>query len=706
MAVKFPSPAVDGQVYPDVANGDTALENGRIYIYNGSKGIWELKPKDFTSSGALEVSNIPVMVHANTYEYNQGTVWYDPNHKTARGEQARVEETPFYWDDKYWAVATHKEFGEEIFVSDDHGKTWTPHSRITKDIAYSGPGNYTEYLKRFNNDNCSWTANDDVLLLKIQNSKTTTSNNYYQSVFRLKKGTTNWEEVWRRNDNGVSYAYRSLGYAGGAFFMQSQNNNDFLRSTDNGTTWELLERTVTNPGARPDGQTWWNPVDLPDGRIAMKMRVYTALSGASAAPNHLVVSDDLGETWTVLDEDMDATYPVPPGASAPPDWNKTNDTTLWMINDLLFSSIKVSNPAPDDWLIEGRKGYHMLFYTEDVTSGVWHPVGGASNWRWDSGWWSPKQKRYYMRTFNNMLICATEEGLKNNEWNLLDDFGRPGPATLKYRQYNQYDEINDRLVFINKLSTFDYFSFEDAPKGIGSDDHDNRLVTKRELKEYLKAPLFEREKSVDDPAMFKLSLPSYRSQNYGPNRAIFAAQPQYNSHKYYVEKQITKDSAPSVGQMCWVSYRNSSSVTAPKTGWGHQGFWAIHTRDLYNMLSLIHPSYFKTSGSTDHPIQSKGFIYISDRGGSSIPSYEYDPIIDIIIPFSQYQVKSSCVWFDLNTTDVIYPRGSSGYYSSLSDIEGKNTYLLHVDGVFSQYTNNGAYASTSSSGHFPLNYKD
>ena len=28
MAVKFPSPAVDGQVYPDVENGDTALENG------------------------------------------------------------------------------------------------------------------------------------------------------------------------------------------------------------------------------------------------------------------------------------------------------------------------------------------------------------------------------------------------------------------------------------------------------------------------------------------------------------------------------------------------------------------------------------------------------------------------------------------------------------------------------------------------------
>jgi hypothetical protein len=708
MAVKFPSPAVDGQVYPDVANGDTALENGRIYIYNGSKGIWELKPKDFTSSGALEVSNIPVMVHADNYEYDQGTVWYDSQYKPARGINPRIEETPFYWDGKYWAVASQKEFGEEIFVSDDDGKTWTPHSRITKKVNYSGVGNYTEYLMYFNNNDCSWTANDDVLMIKIQNSKESTSTTIYQSVYRLQKGSTTWEEVWRRNDNGVSYTKYTLSYAGGAFFMQAYSAFEFLRSTDNGTTWELLERKLTNPGATFYSNTYWNVVDLPDGRIATKMRVYTASSGASAAPNHLVVSDDLGETWTVLDEDMDATYPVPPGSSASPDWNKTHDTTLWMINDLLFSSIKVENVPSDDYLIEGRYGNFMLFYTEDVTSGVWHPVGGASYWRWDSGWWSPKQKRYYMRTYNNILMCATEQGLKNNEWTLLDEFGRPGPNTLKFRQYNQYDEINDRLVFINKLHTFDYYSFEDAPKGLGSDDLDNRLVTKRELKDYLKAPLLERSSTVDDPAMYKLSIPSLRRQSFGPNRANFYAQPQNNSHYYYVNSRVTNDQYPDIGQMGWVDYKNSSAIRVPNKGWGSNGFWAIHTRNLYNMLSLVHPNYFNTYDSSGNlkPIESKGFIYISDRGGPSTPSYDYDPIFDAIIPFTKYQVHYGTVWFDLNVTNVVYPRGSQGKYSSLSDFEGNNTYVTHVDGLFSQYTSKGTQKSTSSARHYPLNYKD
>ena len=707
MAVQFPSPAVDGQVYPDTSNGDTALENGRIYIYNGSKGIWGLKPKEFTSSGgALEVSDIPVMVHRDNYEYYQGHVWSDTKVKTARGVNAMIATVPFYWDDKYWAVASYKEFGEEIFVSDDHGKSWTPHSSITKDVAYTGVGTYTEYLMYFN-DHCSWTANDDVLMLKVQNSKESTTSTYYQSVFRLHKGSTTWEEVWRRGDNGVSSTNYAVGYAGGAFFMQAYNNNDFLRSTDNGTTWELLQRTITNPGATFYNKTYWNVVDLPDGRIATKMQMYTAADPSNSS-NQLIASDDLGETWTMLDEDLNATYPIVSG-DATTAYNRTNDTTLWMINGLLFSSIKVTNVASDDWLLDGISGIFQLFYTEDVNSGIWHPVGGASRYKWDSGWWSPKQERYYMRTYNNILMCATAEGLKNNEWTLLDDVGRPGPDTLQNRQYNQYDEIEDRLVFINNLHTFDYYSFEKAPKGLGSDDLENRLVTKRELKEYLKAPLLERSKTVDDSAQYKLSIPSSRQQTYGPNRPIFTAQPQYNSHKYYVTSKITNDSYPVTGQMSWVSYKSSGATRVPTTGWGSQGFWAISSKNLYNMLTLVHPSYFTTrAGNVDTPIQSNGFIYISDRGISSIPSYEYDPIFDVIIPFTQYQVKYSTIWFDLNTSKVLYPYGtaSNGRIHDLSDLEGRDTYLVHVDGVFSQYTNQGTHAYTSTARHVPLDYKD
>ena len=40
MAVDFPSPAVDGQLYP--AAGAPPLENGRVYVYDAAAGIWNL----------------------------------------------------------------------------------------------------------------------------------------------------------------------------------------------------------------------------------------------------------------------------------------------------------------------------------------------------------------------------------------------------------------------------------------------------------------------------------------------------------------------------------------------------------------------------------------------------------------------------------------------------------------------------------------
>jgi hypothetical protein len=49
MAVDFPSPAVDGQLYPDTAGGDDALENGRVYVYDAAAGIWNLQTKPGSS---------------------------------------------------------------------------------------------------------------------------------------------------------------------------------------------------------------------------------------------------------------------------------------------------------------------------------------------------------------------------------------------------------------------------------------------------------------------------------------------------------------------------------------------------------------------------------------------------------------------------------------------------------------------------------
>ena len=42
MAVNFPLNPVDEQRYPDIAAGEAPLENGRVYVYDAAKGIWNL----------------------------------------------------------------------------------------------------------------------------------------------------------------------------------------------------------------------------------------------------------------------------------------------------------------------------------------------------------------------------------------------------------------------------------------------------------------------------------------------------------------------------------------------------------------------------------------------------------------------------------------------------------------------------------------
>ena len=42
MAVNFPLNPVDEQRYPDLAAGEAPLDNGRVYVYDAAKGIWNL----------------------------------------------------------------------------------------------------------------------------------------------------------------------------------------------------------------------------------------------------------------------------------------------------------------------------------------------------------------------------------------------------------------------------------------------------------------------------------------------------------------------------------------------------------------------------------------------------------------------------------------------------------------------------------------
>ena len=49
MAIQFPSSPSDQQEYPDIPNGDTPLDNGRVYVYDAASGVWNIKPAESTS---------------------------------------------------------------------------------------------------------------------------------------------------------------------------------------------------------------------------------------------------------------------------------------------------------------------------------------------------------------------------------------------------------------------------------------------------------------------------------------------------------------------------------------------------------------------------------------------------------------------------------------------------------------------------------
>ena len=49
MAIQFPASPSDQQEYPDIPNGDTPLDNGRVYVYDAASGVWNIKPAESTS---------------------------------------------------------------------------------------------------------------------------------------------------------------------------------------------------------------------------------------------------------------------------------------------------------------------------------------------------------------------------------------------------------------------------------------------------------------------------------------------------------------------------------------------------------------------------------------------------------------------------------------------------------------------------------
>ena len=71
--ITFPSNPQDNDIYPDVENGDAPLENGRVYIYDATKKIWNIKDDDKyvekagdTMTGALTMDTADHIHMVNT----------------------------------------------------------------------------------------------------------------------------------------------------------------------------------------------------------------------------------------------------------------------------------------------------------------------------------------------------------------------------------------------------------------------------------------------------------------------------------------------------------------------------------------------------------------------------------------------------------------------------------------------------------------
>nr|BDD43982.1 hypothetical protein 5 [Paracoccaceae bacterium] len=76
MAVNFPLNPVDEQRYPDLAAGDPPLENGRVYVYDAAKGIWNIDTGEGSGEFLLKHGHIvddcttPVV-----YSWNEDTTF-------------------------------------------------------------------------------------------------------------------------------------------------------------------------------------------------------------------------------------------------------------------------------------------------------------------------------------------------------------------------------------------------------------------------------------------------------------------------------------------------------------------------------------------------------------------------------------------------------------------------------------------------------
>ena len=687
MAVQFPSPAADGQVYPDINNGDAALDNGRIYVYDGNKGVWNLDTPVAVGGGALKLSTLPKLVHRDNFERYQGAIWDykmddGSNYKAARNNvpAPKVSNRFTYWDGRWWTLFLNKEFGAEIYTSDDDGKTWNPHSRISDTATYQGVKSNTYYIY----EQYGFMSNDDCLIIGTR--WLSSSGKTY--LHRIKKGENSFTQVWIANDSstpGISYL-RNSSVIDGDFYL-FVDNRKLMRSFDNGDSWNVVDMTLTN-GELYSSSNYHKIFKLPDGRLATKWRVKpTGLEDSY----HIIVSSDNGETWEIIDPDREQTYKFSSGVAETRANNSVNDGA-WVANGVVFNSVGIIGVDEEDCLDQRHNNFtiHAVFYTTDIDSGVWNYVEGTASTRdISTGFYNPNDKRYYTITRQGAIQCSQPGGITSKGWRYFDKaayYGLPANEFLRYES-TYFDERNNRLVFLNVgASTFDYYTFESAIQGIGADEYQNRLVTFDDLDNYLKAPVLSRTAETNSSQEARLAYTNTRNNYYGKNAPYTASSHTNSAHRYYVASRQINDVRPEVGQVRWYSKSTGGNKYIPNVGRGSDGWFSVHMKDLYRNWA-IGGYRLRTNpyDASEKVIKTNGALYFANSAYRNGSTSGY-PQPYFIVPFTQYSAKNDTIFVDLKHSDIIWAYNWSygydnNYPKSLYEIEGKLFYLYHAEGI-------------------------
>ena len=475
----------------------------------------------------------------------------------------------------------------------------------------------------------------------------------------------------------------------GKFYLIDSTKN-LLRSIDNGDTWELTPMSLTN-GTFYSSYPYIKIHELPDGRLAMKWGIKP--DGETQYSYHIIVSSDNGSTWESIDSDLDATYKYKSG-TADRDKNDDNgNSAMWVTNGVVFNCVAFGNVDRNDGLEErmllSHTTIYVLFYTTDIASGVWNYAGPAQSRCMNYGFYNPNDQRYFAVTDQGQIMCSSPGSLASDGWQWLDKAGFAGLGVQEMARFDftVLDERNNRLVFMYPGTyTFDYYTMEPAIKGLGEDNYANRLVTYKDLDNYLRAPFTDRTGQNLNKDVTKLAFGFTRQNGKGKNSVNLINDQRNTLHRFYFVGSNHNDTAPKEGQVLASTKGTSSSNSyAPTVGRGGSGWIAVHRLDIYG--NYVFQDYLNTGGvgyePNEHAVAQSGALYFTGKtsynGSESGYPYPY-----IIIPFTSWTYKRDCMWFGFTDSHIIWSArwhyNSTNYPQNWNDVKGNEYYLYDIVG--------------------------